>query len=44
VEGEKRKHDSGGECGGGSSGGAARVKCDNGGSNEYTFKMQSETH
>jgi len=33
VEGEKRKHGSGGECGGGSSGGATRAKCDNGGSN-----------
>jgi len=33
MEGEKRKHGSDGECGGESSGGAAKAKCDSGGSN-----------
>ena len=33
MEGEKRKHGSGDECDGGSSGGAARAKCDSDGSN-----------
>ena len=40
MEGEKRKLGSGGECGSGSSGGAARAKCDSG-ENNGTIHLQN---
>ena len=42
MEGEKRKHGSGGECSGGSCGGAARAKCDSGRSNGTVHLQNAE--